>query len=303
MEDMLIKMEKELGQVSPTVTRDLENQIRNLLDRCGLYYKLFSRIKTSSSMCEKIKNRFKDGVKNYKLQDFVGIRIVVYFKKDVMLCEKIINKNFSIDNISKDEEDEMSFRPQRINYVCHMPDSLLNNLDDKIWEYPIDKTFEIQIRTIFSEGWHEVEHDFRYKCEKEWVGNMDLSRTLNGVFATLENCDWAMENLLNQLAYRHYKRREWIPMLKNVFRMRIADEENLDDIITCFEKDNQVGKAFLRLERENFLVALSECSCKFPIRLSTLVYVANYLELKNQILYDITPDIIKQKCRKEFGDF
>lgn len=32
----------------------------------------------------------------------------------------------------------------------------------------IDDTFEIQIKTMFFEGWHEIEHDMRYKGEELW---------------------------------------------------------------------------------------------------------------------------------------
>ncbi|MBK7959276.1 MAG: hypothetical protein IPK03_14995 [Bacteroidetes bacterium] len=27
----------------------------------------------------------------------------------------------------------------------------------------VDSTFEVQLRTILSEGWHEIDHDLRYK--------------------------------------------------------------------------------------------------------------------------------------------
>lgn len=105
-------------------------------------------------------------------------------------------------------EETDKFKPLRINYVCELPDKIERLFDDKIWAYPIDKSFEIQIRTIFSEGWHEIEHDFRYKCQEEWGKNDDLSRTLNGILATLDNCDWAIASLFSQMAYRHYKAKE-----------------------------------------------------------------------------------------------
>ena len=181
------RLKQEINAISPSVTRDLEKEIKDLLDNCGLYYKCFCRVKTSASACEKIENRYSKGKTNYKLQDILGIRIVVYFKKDIPLCEKIITNNCEIDNISKDEEDDETFKPQRINYVCKMPPSVVNNINSELWTYPIDRTFEIQVRTIFSEGWHEIEHDFRYKCLDEWTSNYDLSRILNGVWATLDS--------------------------------------------------------------------------------------------------------------------
>lgn len=294
------RLTQEMTSITASITRDLEKELKDLLDRCGLYYKCFCRVKTASSACEKIENRYSQGKTDYKLQDILGIRIVVYFKKDIPLCEKIISNNYIIDNISKDEEDDETFKPQRINYVCKLPQSVIDNINSDIWNYPIDQTFEIQVRTIFSEGWHEVEHDFRYKCLDEWNGNSDLSRTLNGVWATLDNCDWAIENLLSELAHRHYKNKEWIPMLKNVFRMRISDEREMDEIIACFEQDNSLAKQFLRLDREDFLFKLSDSGIKFPMKLSSIVYIANYIEIKNEALLSLTPNLIIEKCQKLF---
>lgn len=294
------RLTQEMTSITAAITRDLEKELKDLLDRCGLYYKCFCRVKTASSACEKIETRYSQGKTDYKLQDILGIRIVVYFKKDIPLCEKIISNNYTVDNISKDEEDDETFRPQRINYVCKLPQSVIDNINPDIWSYPIDQTFEIQVRTIFSEGWHEVEHDFRYKCLDEWNGNSDLSRTLNGVWATLDNCDWAIENLLSELAHRHYKNKEWIPMLKNVFRMRISDDREMDEIIACFEQDNSLAKQFLRLDREDFLFKLSDSGIKFPMKLSSIVYIANYIEIKNEALLSLTPPLLVQKCHEVF---
>ena len=66
---------------------------------------------------------------------------------------------------------------------------------------PIDATFEVQLRTISFEGWHEIEHDMRYKSpygDDFW--REDLSRTLNSVLANLELCDWTTLNVFEKLA-------------------------------------------------------------------------------------------------------
>lgn len=73
------------------------------------------------------------------------------------------------------------------------------------YEDLIDETYEIQIRTILSEGWHEVEHDLRYKCKEEWNNFQEESRLLNGIYATLESSEWAMLTLFEKLSYSQYK--------------------------------------------------------------------------------------------------
>ncbi len=290
---LLEKMKVDIDSISVSTIKELESEIKEYLDKCGLFYKVFPRIKTSKSIFEKLESREKRGEKNYKLQDLVGIRIVLYFKTDIQLCEKLVTQNFNVVDISKDEEKTDEFKPQRINYVCTLPETVVKNFDSKVWEYPIDKTFEVQIRTVFSEGWHEIEHDFRYKCLKDWENNQDLSRTLNGIMATLDNCDWAMTSLLNQVAYRHYKSGEWIPMLQNTFRIRIADTNGMDEILKYFDENKEVAKQFFRLEREEFLLWLSEIKLRVPLKLKTVVLLANLFRIHDEYLDSITPKVIK----------
>lgn len=81
---------------------------------------------------------------------------------------------------------------------------------------------------------------------------MHTSRTLNGIFATLENCDWAISSLLDQVSYRHYKNSMWIPMLKIVFRIRIVDTDGMDEILAHFDRNKEVAKMFYRMDRQEF---------------------------------------------------
>ena len=295
MNDKFDDMSRNIDSISISVIKPLEIQIRNYLDKCGLFYKVFSRIKGSKSVCDKLENRAKKNIQNYKMQDLVGIRIVLYFKSDIKLCEKLIKQHFNVLNISRDEELTDKFCPQRINYVCKLPPDVEENFDSVIWTYPIDKSFEIQIRTIFSEGWHEIEHDFRYKCLPDWENNEDLSRTLNGIFATLDNCDWAISSLLTEVAYRHYKSGEWIPMLKNTFRIRILDDVGMDEILKYFGENKEVAKEFFRIEREDFLVWLSDINTKMkiPLQLKNVVLLANLYSINDSYLKEITPKFIK----------
>lgn len=280
----------DINRISISTIKELENDIKNYLDKCGLFYKVFVRIKTANSIIEKLENRKKKNRQNYKLQDLVGVRIVLYFKNDIQLCEKLIQQHFQVLNTSRDSEDPEKFRAQRINYVCRLPENIKINFEEKIWEYPIDTSFEIQIRTIFSEGWHEIEHDFRYKCLEDWREFDDLSRTLNGILATLENCDWAISSLLEQVSYKQYKDSMWIPMLKNVFRIRIEDVEGMEEILKYFDSNREVAKAFYRIDRQEFLLWLSDIPKKIPLKLKNLVYLVNAHQIKDTYISSLTPE-------------
>lgn len=295
------KMRVDVDSISNSTIKDLETEIRSYLDKCGLFYKCFTRVKSGQSLCKKIVEKQERKGLDYKIQDLVGIRIVVYFKEDIELCERLIRENYNVIDISKNAEDIEKFGPQRINYVCDLPTEIVKNFDLRIWDYPIDKSFEIQIRTIFSEGWHEIEHDFRYKCKDEWSCYPDLSRTMNGIFATLDNCDWAISSLFTQIAYCHYKKGEWIPMLKNVFKIRIENYSDMDEILKYFNENKMVAKQFFRLDREEFLIDLSKLKMKYPSKMQTIVFLANLSQIQDETIMQMTPRILKEqiKLKKE----
>lgn len=288
------EIKTDISKISISTIKELENEIKDYLNKCGLFYKVFSRIKTAKSIIEKLDSRKNKGVEDYKLQDLIGVRIVLYFKNDIQLCEKIIQQHFEVLNKSRDLDEPEKFRAQRINYVCCLPENVKNNFDSKIWEYPIDTSFEIQIRTIFSEGWHEIEHDFRYKCVDDWIELDDLSRTMNGIFATLENCDWAIASILEQVSYKHYKNSMWIPMLTNIFLIRIIDFTDMEEILEYFDQNREIAKMFYRIDRQEFLLWLSDIKRSIPLTLKNLVFLVNIQQIKDKYILEITPTRLRK---------
>ena len=58
----------------------LEKDIRSILDSCGLYYRIFSRVKTKSSISKKLYNgKYGTEENPKKVQDLIGLRIVRFF--------------------------------------------------------------------------------------------------------------------------------------------------------------------------------------------------------------------------------
>lgn len=290
----LQNLRQDIDGIPITVIKELERDIKSWLDQCGLFYKIFFRIKKSDSIWDKWQRKVEEKGTDYRMQDLIGARIVVYFKEDILLCEKIIRSNLKVLEEVKDQVDAEHFSPQRINYVCVLPEVVAIGFDDDVWDYPFDKTFEIQIRTVFSEGWHEVEHDFRYKCKEEWSDSEDLNRAMNGVFATLENCDWTMARILQQKAYHQYKEKQWISMLKNVLLIRISDCNDMENIIECINETPELAKALFRMNRTEFLLKLSNLSRGIPLRLVNIVYLINAWEIHNEKITQLTPEHIKE---------
>lgn len=280
----------------PAIVNTLETTISNRLGRCGIYYKLFCRVKEQSSIDEKIQRKGYSRQENKLMQDIVGVRIVLYFVDDVEICKSIVESTFEIIGTSFSEVNENTFEPERINYVCELPEECLEYFDSNVWtEWPIDKTFEIQIRTIFSEGWHEIEHDVRYKSNTDWTKHKDLSRTLNGTLATLENCEWTILKILDCLSYEQYKQGSWAEMLKNKMRIRLADDSLDVELGKLINEKNDIAKLLFRIDRADFLKYLaSDGVGRIPLTINNIIYIINLKYLQNEEILSITPLALKR---------
>ena len=151
-------------KVPPLVEQDLRRIISDRLEQCGIYYRCFSRIKTAASMASKFE--MKDYGGSRKLQDLIGVRINLYFDDDVDICREIMVRTFDVIEWSTSKREEDEFKPAKLNGVFRLPEYLKVQISPETWDMCIDDTFEIQIKTMFFEGWHEVEHDMRYKGEE-----------------------------------------------------------------------------------------------------------------------------------------
>ena len=91
-EHRVIYTKEELAakvRVPAVVEQDLKRIISDRMEQCGMYYREFSRIKTSGSMAQKLETKeYGEGRK--KLQDLVGVRVNLYFDDDVDICRNIM---------------------------------------------------------------------------------------------------------------------------------------------------------------------------------------------------------------------
>lgn len=299
--DFKADLEKQLDWLYSTVMnspeKDLEKIICKKLDKCGLMYRTFSRTKEKMSVVNKIERKRNTYLKEKKkMQDIVGIRIVLYFKDDIDICIDILRNLFQIDNFEYDKPDAETFKPQRINYVFKMPETIMKIPNEMSEECLIDNTFEVQIRTIFSEGWHEVEHDIRYKYSDKWVTAADLSRELNGVLATLELCDQNIMLICEQLAARKYREKDWDSMLRNKLRLRLTKMPLNKHLCDILSKNAQLAKALYRFERKKIIKFLTENTV--PKSCDNIVYIINEIYLLDKSISQITPKIITDKCNE-----
>lgn len=284
------------------ISKQLESQMCQHLNKCGLMFRLFSRVKTVSSLHHKMQiksEKYKSG--QSLMQDMIGIRIVLYFQDDVDALAFFYSYGEVVDT-SIDEFDTSTFRPQRLNLICNLPAELVDDfrkaLPEEYAPY-IDNTYEIQIRTIFSEGWHEVEHDLRYKCKEDWEGCESYSRILNGVIATLETAEWNMKALFDQMARINFQNRNYRAMLRNKMHLRIKGEDFSENVNDFLLQHPDVAESVLNSDRFVIILTLLNHQNHIELTYDNLLFFINRIEMNNQDLKNIEPE----NTRKMLDDF
>jgi ppGpp synthetase/RelA/SpoT-type nucleotidyltranferase len=278
------------------IKRNIEQSLTEELDRCGILYRLFSRVKSEESIKRKIKA--KDYKKHEKkITDLIGIRITLYFKDDVDLIYSVLKGKNNFDHESTDVTDVENFKPTRCNLTFQLNQNDSKEVNSLIGDFEdlIATTYEIQIRTVLSEGWHEVEHDLRYKNKADWINHDDLSRNLNGIFATLETSEFSMMQIFHNLTYRHYKNSNVEAMLKSHFRLRFKESNLKPELLILLETNRELLKSILKVDRIKYLKKVINKKVNIPITLDNLVFVVNHFELENNEVHQMANEFIKSE--------
>lgn len=278
------------------IKSNIETEIQKQLDRIGILYRLHSRIKTIDSIIEK-NSRNGYNTSGKLMQDVIGFRIITYFEDDVRLIADYFCKFFDQDNFQYDEPKDNEFNPLRKNLVCRLHDLNLKDFQGVIEHNDedlsfLDTTFEIQFRTTLSEGWHEVEHNMRYKCKNEWESLKKESRTLNGIYATLETSDYTLKNLFEDISYKQYKIKDYQGMIRNKFRLRFLLDDLSEDLKNILSKDEKIAKGIFKIDRKDLLGKLMDSKLRFPITFNNICFFCNFLYLQNEDIAKITPSIL-----------
>ena len=271
------------------IIKEIENRLKDNLSHCGFMFHIFSRVKSTESINIKLSKKAElYRQEGKKMQDFLALRITLYFSDDVEIVHQYLKSmpNFLDESVDTAEVDR--FCPKRLNLILRVPEKFKQEMNLAIsqTEYKdlIDDTYEIQIRTILSEGWHEVEHDLRYKCKEEWEDFNEESRLLNGIYATLESAEWSMLTLFDRLAYSHYKKENWNCMMRNKKRIRFADKSHSEETINYLNENKAVAKSLFRVNRSNVMKLMMEKGFRFPLTYDTMLHLLNHLGVSDKKL-------------------
>ena len=272
-------------------------KLKMKFQRQEFFFRIFFRCKEAKSLNGKINSLTDTGEIKYDgkikfLRDIIGIRVNLYFVDDLTIVTNYIKEKYRSRFIEEtiDQNKATEFKPTRINIIYSLPNEYQAEFREVVLDTRIDAVFELQLRTVFSEGWHEVEHDFRYKCSNDWLLYPDLSRTFNGILASLETHEWSTIQMFERLSYSHYKSGDISAMLRTKLRIRFTDFKLSKELQNIIESEEGVLKELFKLDRNNVVMFLLVNRIGIPSNLENIVYLINYFFIKNDAISAITPD-------------
>ena len=290
--DEKLLQEQEIEEIN-NVKMSLLNTLVTKLNNAGIYFNSTSRIKSESSLLHKLetgKYSMQEGGR--KIQDIIGIRINLFYLEDMDICEKILEETFLLDNWSKTKNEENKFEAQKCNGVFRIPSKYLRNIPARVWNKPFDQTFEVQLRAVLFEGWHEIEHEMRYKYKlgsdsKEtdlWTGHEDLSRVMNSIIANLELCDWSIMQIFNSIHDSQYKEKNWENAIRSKYRLRITQDPLKPELREYLDNNPDIVAQFHTVSKRELVEILLNKKYHKELTPDRVIYLINKEIVHNEYI-------------------
>lgn len=290
--DEKLLQEQEIEEIN-NVKMSLLNTLVTKLNNAGIYFNSTSRIKSESSLLHKLetgKYSMQEGGR--KIQDIIGIRINLFYLEDMDICEKILEETFLLDNWSRTKNEENKFEAQKCNGVFRIPSKYLRNIPASVWNKPFDQTFEVQLRTVLFEGWHEIEHEMRYKYKlgsdsKEtdlWTGHEDLSRVMNSIIANLELCDWSIMQIFNSIHDSQYKEKNWENAIRSKYRLRITQDPLKPELREYLDNNPDIVAQFHTVSKRELVEILLNKKYHKELTPDRVIYLINKEIVHNEYI-------------------
>lgn len=175
----------------------LVEQLNRLIEanKLSLGVPVESRVKAWVSLEEKLGRKSSDLNHITDLDDLVGIRIILLFKKDLLITGELIEKTFKL--ISKEDASSRladgQFGYQSQHYLISVPAAWAGVPTFADLE---GLKVEVQVRTLAQHMWAAVSHKLQYKQEKSVPP--PLRRAIYRASALLETVDLEFERFLEE---------------------------------------------------------------------------------------------------------
>lgn len=178
----------------------------------------YQTIEYRAKSIESFRNKLMRPGKSYKdplteMPDLAGLRIIVYFDRDVDRAAALIDAELDVDALnSSDKRTELA--PDQFGYLSVHKVARMNasrhNLSE--WQRFRDCFVEIQVRTVLQHAWAAISHKLQYKREAEVP--VEFRRRLIRLAGLLELADEEFDDLGTLEA-----------QLKDEISIRIAEDD------------------------------------------------------------------------------
>lgn len=191
-------LQDDYNQVKPKSEKFMAalcEQIENLLStqHITLGVPLECRVKSLESISQNIeRNKLSIG-SVIEIDDLIGIRLILLFRRDVDIIHEIIMKTFDIIRYEDagTRLTETQFGYQSVHYIIKIPKSWLKV--PSLHDFIAFKA-EVQVRTLAQHIWAATSHVLQYKQEASVP--LPIMRSIYRVSAILETVDLEYERLL-----------------------------------------------------------------------------------------------------------
>jgi len=208
------------AEVRRLIVGDIKERVEHILGGFDSKPVVSGRIKNFESFFSKYLRLLKTGMKDPKITDLLGVRIICPFIEDLQVAEDIISKNFTItEREIKGHFTFKEFGYESTHLLIKIPDEFIKKHGD-----PAADIAEIQIRTILQDAWAEVEHELVYKAEFSPFDE-PMKRKLAAVNASLSLADIIFQEI------RSYQRKYSVEMEKRRGSFFQKIEESTDDLL------------------------------------------------------------------------
>ena len=289
-DEILVDYDSKFG-----VYIDFTSQITALLhqlitDSDIQLHSITSRVKTRSSLEDKLK-RTKTRYKSLsQITDISGIRVTTYFADDVDSIASIVQRSFDVDSDNSIDK-RLMLDPDRFGYLSLHYIVSLNQTRRELPEYSryANLKLEIQIRSILQHAWAEMEHDLGYKSVQA------IPREVRRKFARLAGLlELADEQFINI--------RDSIKSYKDEVGGRIITEpsgvsvnrDSLFQFVQSSDKTNSLDREITRI-LDYKLIPLSEQELGNDVNLLDSVGIATIEQLANSLSenYDMVVELAR----------
>lgn len=191
--------QRRFDVVLQVVAKALQEHIAILVRGATTIDQITARAKDPESFARKAAKeeggKPKYGAPLTEIQDQLGVRIVVFYKRDVGLVSERILRYFSaIEEKELIPESYWEFGYFGEHLVLAMPADVIPREVDPA---EVPRFFELQIKTLFQHAWSQANHDLGYKATRALTGYQE--RRLAFTSAQAWGADREFESLRAEL--------------------------------------------------------------------------------------------------------